>query len=46
METVGFYIAGLAVFGLVGGILNDDADSEYFIGCVVIFAIGIIIASI
>ena len=46
MATVGFWIAGLAVFGLVGGVLMDDADSSYFMGCAVIFAIGIILASL
>jgi len=46
MATVGFSIAGLAVFGLVGGMISGDADNKYFIGCAVIFAIGIIIANL
>jgi hypothetical protein len=46
MATVGFWIAGLAVFGLLGGILMDDVDNSYFMGCAVIFTIGIIIASL
>ena len=46
MATIGFVIAGLAVFAFVGGILGDNADNGYVAFCAVMFVIGIIIANL